>query len=204
VCPTINNIIYKFSKLYIKTFIMEVKGAAVLAIKEFVKTNYESEYNVWFDSLESKSKSIYEGPIDATKWYPVKDAAVNPTEMLGKCFFKGDINKGAWESGRYSAQKALTGIYKIFVKASSPAYIIQRASRVFATYYRPCKMQLVSSEPKKCIVEISQMDKSLVVEQRILGWIEKALEISGCKNIQLEIRENQHDASLRSIFMIWD
>lgn len=184
---------------------MEVKGAAVLAIKEFVKTNYKTEYNEWLDSLGEKSKSIYVGPIDATKWYPVEEAAVNPTEVLSDFFFNGDKSKGAWESGRYSAHKALTGIYKIFVKASSPAYIIQRASRVFATYYRPCKMQLISNEPKKCILEISEMDNNLVVvEQRILGWIECALEISGCKNIKLEVRKHEYDDNVKNIFMVWE
>lgn len=184
---------------------MEVKGTAVLAIKEYVKTNYESEYKTWFDSLGTKSRTIYEGPIDATKWYPVEDGAVNPTVVLSNCFFGGDKQKGAWESGRYSAHKALTGIYRIFVKAASPAYIIQRASRVFATYYRPCEMHLIANEPNQCTVEISQMEKDLVVvEQRILGWIEKALEISGCKNVKIDVQESDEDEVTKKIFMSWE
>ena len=31
-------------------------------------------------------------------------------------FYNGNLEEGAWEAGRYSAEKALTGIYKIFVK----------------------------------------------------------------------------------------
>jgi hypothetical protein len=184
---------------------MEVKGTAVLAIKEYVKTNYAPDYNKWFDSLSDKSKAIYVGPIDATKWYPVEDGAIEPTVVLSKYFFNGDAHKGAWESGRYSAYKALTGIYKIFVKAASPTYIIQRASRVFATYYRPCEMKLASSKSHSCIVEISEMEQNLdIIEQRILGWIEQALEISGSKNVKLELKQKSENEVVKEIFISWE
>ena len=102
-------------------------------------------------------------------------------------FYQGDYEKGAWEAGKFSAQKALTGIYKLFVKASSPGFIIQRASRIFATYYQPCQMEVLERTETSVLLEISNMTISdIVIEYRIGGWIEKALEISGAKNVGIK------------------
>ena len=184
---------------------MEVKGTAVVSIKEYVKSNYPNDFNKWIESLSSGAKEIFNGPVDATKWYVVEDGALDPTIKLSTLFFQGNKQKGAWDSGRYSAHKALTGIYKIFVKAASPAYIIQRASRVFATYYRPCEIIVTYSDSKSVNLELTQMDPKFdVIEHRIAGWIEKALEISSCKNVQIEIAPKSDEPTTKEIKITWE
>lgn len=159
---------------------MEIKGTAVTAIRDHVKSNFPDKYSDWLNSLSESSKDIYAGVIDSSKWYPLNEGGIEPTKKTADLFYKGNYEKGAWDGGRYSAEKGLTGIYKIFVKASSPGYIIQRASRVFATYYQPCKMEVTERTEKSVHLEISNMTESdLVIEYRIGGWIEKALLISG-------------------------
>ena len=49
---------------------MEIKGTAVIAIRDFVKTNYHDKCNDWFQSLPDKVKTIYSGVIDSSQWYP--------------------------------------------------------------------------------------------------------------------------------------
>jgi hypothetical protein len=171
--------------------VMEIKGTAVIAIRDFVKINYGDKYNEWVQSLPDNVKKIFSGVIDSSNWYPLSEGGLIPTKRTAEMFFNGDYEKGAWDAGRYSAQKALTGIYKIFVKASSPGYIIQRASRVFATYYRPCEMNVVDRTEKSVKLEISNMTESdVVIEYRIAGWIQKALEISGASNISVDITQS--------------
>lgn len=170
---------------------MEIKGTAVIAIRDFVRTNYFNKYEEWLQSLPESARSIYSGIIDSSGWYPLEDGGLIPTKRTAEMFFNGDYEKGAWDAGKFSAQKALTGIYKIFVKASSPAYIIQRASRVFSTYYRPCEMAVVDRKEKSVLLEISNMTESdIVIDYRIAGWIQKALEISGAKEITIEIPQS--------------
>lgn len=165
---------------------MEIKGTAVIAIRDYIKTNYKEKYNEWLGSLPEDSKIIYNNAIDSSKWYPLDKGGVIPTRKLAEFFHQGDYKNGAWTSGNYSAEKALTGIYKIFVKASSPAYIVDRASRVFSTYYRPCEMSVISKKENWVLIQISQMTSSdEVIEYRIAGWIQKALEISGANNVQI-------------------
>lgn len=170
---------------------MEIKGTAVVAIRDFVKERYPDKFRLWYDSLPEESKVIFSGPVDFTKWYSLDYAAAIPTKAVGKLFFDNDLKKGAWEAGRYSAEIALKGIYKIFVRVSSPSYLIARASRVFSTYYRPCEMKSIKNEGNNLVLQISEMPNSeRVIEFRIAGWIEKALEISGSKDIDVEITKS--------------
>jgi hypothetical protein len=170
---------------------MEIKGTAVIAIRDYVKTNYGDRYKEWLQSLPDNVQSIYSGMIDSSGWYPLGEGGLIPTKKTAEMFFNGDYEKGAWDAGKFSAQKALTGIYKIFVKASSPGYIIQRASRVFSTYYRPCGMSVIDRKEKSVLLEISNMTESdIVIEYRIAGWIQKALEISGSKNVTIEFPQS--------------
>lgn len=182
---------------------MEIKGTAVIAIRDFVKEKYPDEYQKWYSSLPEDSKEVYTGPIDSTKWYSVEAGAAKPTKAIARLFYNNDIIKGAWESGRYSAEKALKGIYKIFVKASSPSYLIARASRVFSTYYRPCELKSVRNEGNNLVLHIFGMSNpEKVIEYRIGGWIEKALEISGSKNINVEITKSMTQGDALTEFTI--
>ena len=165
---------------------MEIKGTAVIAIRDYVKINFKEKYNEWVASLPEDSKQIYNNAIDSSKWYPLHFGGVLPTRKLADLFYKSDYKNGAWLSGNFSAEKALTGIYKIFVKASTPSYIVDRASRVFSTYYRPCEMLVISKKESSVLLQISQMTNSdEVIEYRIAGWIQKALEISGAGDIKI-------------------
>ena len=165
---------------------MEIKGTAVIAIRDYIKTNYPKDYNDWLKGLSEGSRNIFLEAIDSSKWYPIDKGGIEPTRKAIEMFSSGDYKQGAWDAGRFSAQKALTGIYKIFVKASSPGYIIERASRIFATYYQPCQMSVMEKTSTSVLLEISGMTESdVVIEYRIGGWIEKALEISGAKDIKV-------------------
>jgi hypothetical protein len=165
---------------------MEIKGTAILAIRDFVRINYKDRYYDWLNSLPEQSKEIFSAAIDSSKWYPLLEGGLEPTRKTAELFFNGDYVKGAFEAGQFSAEKALTGIYKIFVKAAAPSYIIQRASKIFATYYQPCKMEVLEKAENHVLLEISDMTLSdVVIEYRIAGWIKKALIISGAANIRI-------------------
>lgn len=184
---------------------MEVKGTAVIAIREYVKKNYSGGYKKWLESLTPASQNIFADAIDSSRWYPVENGALEPTIKIGELFHEGDIKNGAWNSGIFSAEKALTGIYKIFVKASSPAFIVQRASRVFATYYQPCEINVSRSDEKSVSMELTGFKADYeVIEFRILGWIQRALEISGAQNVKIDSQFKQGEQEIKEIKIFWD
>ncbi len=169
---------------------MEIKGTAVKSIYDFVAKKHPEKFDEWFDRLPEKSKIIIENPILATDWYDLETAANIPTKIAGEIIF-GNALKGARASGRYSAEAALKGIYKVFIKFSTPVYIINRASKIFSTYYRPSEMIAVDKREKGVTLHITKFaEPSQIIEERVAGWIECALEMNNCKNLKVVITKS--------------
>jgi hypothetical protein len=182
---------------------MEIKGISVKSIPDFVQKNYSLRYNEWLDELPNESKKIMKGYIFVNNWYPLNESLTIPIKTIARMFYENDIRKTAWTMGRFSAQVALTGVYKLFVQFGSPNFIIDRASRVMSSYFQPSELLVVESSKNYMRVHITLFsDIDEAVEYNIAGWIEKALEISGCRNIQIEISKSLTKGDEVSEFLI--
>jgi hypothetical protein len=169
---------------------MEIKGTALISLQEYVRKKHPDRFEEWLNSLPEPSRNIMASSILTNSWYPIQDAIIEPTKKICDLFYNGDI-KGAWEAGRYSAEHALKGIYKIFVKIGSPEFILNKASRILPTYYKLSEMETVITKPKSSILRVTKFSKpSIYLDYRIGGWIEKALEISGCEGLSVKITKS--------------
>ncbi len=168
---------------------MEVKGTAIKTTRDFIKTKYPGQYNAWFNSLPPGSKVLYESALDATGWYPLNDAYIVPIHKVIEMFYHHDAKTGGEELGKYSAEVALKGFYKVFLLVASPTFLIQRASKIFTTFYQPSTIAVEVVNANSAILKIldfSGIDEAL--EYRIAGWILKALELANCREPRYEIR----------------
>ncbi len=170
---------------------MLVKGAAVNILPKYVQKNFGKEaLTQWLNSITPAAREVFDGSISAKDWFPLKEAFIEPTATLCQLFYNWDY-KGAWELGRFSADQSLRGIFKLFVKFGSPEVLINRAGVAFSTYYDPSTIKVQLDDqgfPIMRIMEFADIDK--LVEMRIGGWIERALEISGCKNVGIKITKS--------------
>jgi len=170
---------------------MEVKGTAVLSIPRFIEEKFGDEgLQKWLNSLSDEAKNVYSQNILASKWYPMNEILVHPTRELCKLFYSGSI-KGAWEAGRFSANHALNGVLKIFVKLGTPGFIISRSTSILPSFYHPSEIKVIESDSNRCVICITQFSElSDVIENRIGGWMERALEIQGCKGVSVKITKS--------------
>ena len=100
-------------------------------------------------------------------------------------FFDNDVILAAKTLGGYSATSALKGVYKIFVMISTPAFMLSRATSIFATYYQPSEIKVIESSGKHAVIEIKGFEqKDATTAYRIAGWMEKALEFINRKKTQ--------------------
>ncbi len=182
---------------------MEVKGSALLSIPLFLlKKVGKRGYNEWLNTLTPAARKVYGSKIDKNKWYPLQEIMVEPSLRACDMFFHGS-RRGAWESGRYSAEIGLKGLYKMLVKLSSPQILIKKAGSIIQTYYNPCSLEVIDSGKDYVILHITEfpeMDK--MIEYRIAGWMERALEICGCRHISIKINKSLTDNSLYTEFSI--
>jgi hypothetical protein len=185
---------------------MEAKGSSLVATREFVKVNFgEAGLKKWIEALSADGKKIFSSAIISTNWYPLTEGLTEPTRKICGMFYDGGL-KGAWESGRYSADSGLKGIYRFFVQVASPQFIIKKASTILPTYYKPSIMKALEVGSSGAIVEITEFKEiSDVIESRVAGWIEKALEICGCKDVNVAFTKSLLRGDDRTQFGIkWD
>ncbi len=169
---------------------MPVRGSVIKSIGEFVKIRHTNEYGKWFDSLPERSQEIYNDSIATKEWYSLEDGIIIPTEKICELFFN-DQRSGSWESGRFSAEYGLTGVYKVFVVVSTPNYLMKRASRILSTFYTPSEIIVAHNSSKDMILHFTKFPSSSeIMEWRVGGWMEKALEICGCKNLKVDITKS--------------
>jgi hypothetical protein len=170
---------------------MEVKGTAVKSIPEFVQKTFPLRYQEWLNSMPETSKRIMGGLIFTNNWYPLNEGLTIPMKAISKMFYNSDETKTARVMGQFSAAVALTGVYKFFIQFGSPKFIIERGGRVFSTYFQPSEMVVVNVQKNGLSVHITRFpEPESIIEQNIAGWMEKALEISGCRLVKAEITKS--------------
>ncbi|MEP2024322.1 MAG: hypothetical protein ABJH98_18385 [Reichenbachiella sp.] len=183
---------------------MQVRGSVIKSIDSFVSDVHSAKYEEWKNNLSSAS-SLLLSSVSTSSWYPVEPGVIAPTQVLCDMFYT-DKKKGAWESGRYSAKVGLTGIYKVFVLISSPTFLLKRATRVIATFYDPTDLTVADTTDNSMVIQFTELPiKNELIEYRIAGWMEMALEICGCKNLKVDITKSMAQGS--SIFettINWD
>ncbi|MBN2484507.1 MAG: DUF2378 family protein [Bacteroidales bacterium] len=185
---------------------MEIKGVSVKSVKEFIEKNFPGRFNDWAKTLPEPSKKIFTDFIKVNEWYPLSAGLTKPLRHVGDVFFNGDWKNAVWKMGRFSADEALSGIYRIYVKFGSPRHIIDRAGRVMAAYFSNAEIKVTSEMKNQLAMQILRFDEpDEAIEYNIAGWIEGALEISGCKNTQVNIRKSlaRKDA-MTEYYVTWE
>lgn len=165
---------------------METKGVAVILTKQYVKSKFRSQYDEWLNSLSPDSREIVESAITST-WYPLKTGLVEPTRKLCD-LLHGGREEGARDAGRYCAEHALKGVYNVFMREGQPEYVVGRAGIVFANYFRPCRADVIQNGPNQGAIQITEFaEASRLIEQRMAGWLERAIEVSGGWTVSVKI-----------------
>jgi len=185
---------------------MKVKGTILTSIQGFIKENFPNRYQGWLDELSTESRNIYTGSILATEWYSYQDGLIRPSEILAKLFYNNNIKKASWEVGRYSAEIGLKGIYKVFVLIATPQFIIKRGGKILASFYQPSVLTIGNERTKGVDIHITEFpDPTEIAENRIAGWMEKALEICGVKNITIDITQSLTKGDEMTVYVInWE
>lgn len=158
------------------------------SFSEFIQDRYgEGNYRYWIDQLSPLSRPHYESRIQHNAWYPITEALVDPVQVFLEMYYGGHP-AGARALGIYNAEKALTGFLKFVVKRGSPAFLIRQANSILQKYYRPLESEVPLNEKGRAVVRITSFpEPHLILDYRIQGWMEKALEVSGCKDIRIDI-----------------
>jgi hypothetical protein len=167
----------------------EVKGVIIHSIPKSILDKF-GQYGLkrWLELISPHARKVYSSEIDQEAWFPLKETLIKPMANIAQLFYDWDLKAASWEFGRLSADVRFHGKLKILVKIQSPNTLVNKAGVYLSSNYRPCTINVPVSEPKFCVVRVThfpEMDKT--TEYRICGWIERSLEITGCKDVKVDI-----------------
>jgi hypothetical protein len=165
----------------------EVKGTGVAGVVGFVRETFGDEgFQRWLAALSPQARAVAESPILVSSWYPGA-IAMELRNAIVELFFAGDKSRMT-AVGKFTGEKALTGVYKLAIRIGSPRWVISRIGMVYETFYRPGKISLPVYETKRVVVRLTGFpDKTGVMEHIFAGFLRMAVELSGAKDITTTI-----------------
>jgi hypothetical protein len=167
---------------------MQVRGKALTPMPKFIAKKFGKQgLERWLDSIPVEAHQVFIFPIKPADWYPLKETLIDPTANIAQLFYNWDVKTAAWELGRFSADFGLKYL-KLIVRMGSPRFLMNKASEIMASYYTPSRIEIQQMAESRAVFQITEfpeLDKT--VEYRMAGWIERALEINGCRNIGIDI-----------------
>lgn len=170
---------------------MEVKGLAIISTLEWVRKNHgkEAELELLNELSEEHQQMLAYAGCKAL-WYPFKLYKQISVLVMNK-FGDGDL-KFLRQIGAYTAEHDATIIPKLFYKIGTPQFIIRLGTWGFRRYFSEGNVTVRESHKGKVLFEIFKTPiVDAVYYERIAGWMIKAIELSGGKNVKsvVEVRE---------------
>jgi hypothetical protein len=156
-----------------------IKGIGYKAELQFVRSKFgEEALGKILSTLPAEDQAALKGMILASDWYPQA-----PLERFRQAVatHAADADLRVIEDmGRFSAEFALTGIYRVFLAVLSPAYAIKKAGNLFPKYFDSGKAEVMEHGPKDVSVRIADWpDASATLCTLIKGYFERSLELAG-------------------------
>lgn len=171
---------------------MMVKGKAIVMVPGFIKKKFGEEGLIyWLSKITPQARQVYDSKINVNHWYPFKEIFLEPTANIAHLFYEWKSQPAAWDLGRYSADHRFAGLGKLLIKFPSPNFFINKSEEYLSDYYRPCELKIEENREGFAIVRIiyfPEIDKT--TEYRIGGWIERGLELNGCKDLRVDITKS--------------
>jgi hypothetical protein len=166
---------------------IEIKGSVVGDAIKIIKTKYgEQTLSTVFGLLKPETRALFDtGHVMPMNWYSLDDF-IQFLEADLKVTANGNEGELIKRSEDLIAAQ-LTGIYKAFIKLGSPGFILSRMATINQTYFRGVTVEINLPGPGSAVLKISGFTKEQrLIGLSIIGFYQKALEVSGAKNIKVE------------------
>ena len=181
----------------------EIKATAVNPTLEYVM--YEHGKDVFREVMMKLSEDQYRmfrKKLLVTAWVPLDDF-LDLNRAIVDVLWDGD-ERMIEVVGRYSADQSFNRFYKILLRFITPDTLMDKASSIFSSMYRPGEQKIEESGKGYCRFSISGMEvKDPVLYYRIKGYAERAAELTGAKNLRTELEIHDNHRVNAYITMRW-
>jgi hypothetical protein len=164
---------------------VQIKGSAVKETIDQIKTRAgEAAFQRVLECLDPETRKMFESEIFASSWFPL-DHFTRFLEVEVRVLANGDedmVRRGAEAVN----ERQLRGIYKAFVKIGSPEFVIKQIAAVHATYFQGVSIEVQLLGQGKALLKYTGFEKQhRIMGFALIGFFNKALEISGAKDVAI-------------------
>ncbi|MGB9590613.1 MAG: hypothetical protein ACPL68_06975 [Candidatus Hydrothermia bacterium] len=169
---------------------MKIRGYALENLVDYISKTQDEET---FRALRAKLPD----EIVSGSWYPA-DSFFEVLEELERLSgeHRGTVSR---EVGRFKAQHAALGPYRLFFIFASPRFILKRAGVFWGFYHDWGRMKVREHYDRG--VDFSVEHEGGIPElylHTIAGWVEKSLEIAGAKCPKVDFTSTKEGADFRA------
>lgn len=156
-----------------------VKGSALLARLQFVEERHGAEGLArLFAAFSPDQRSRLQNELMPHAWASFDDF-VDLSVAIDRLFGQGDMAL-CYEMGRYSAEKNLPTLYRIFYRLGSPLYIFRKAARVWEVHYDSGRLAPVQEAERQVRIRVLDFERPHRAHcLSIKGWAARSVEMSG-------------------------
>jgi hypothetical protein len=171
---------------------MRVRGSLIATLPKIIRKKFGDDgHEKWITKISPEARELFLNSIDSKEWYSLKKMLLEPFANVAQVFYDWDIKAAAWEFGRAGADIRFWGPSKALMKIPSPGFFVNKGFDYLKTYYDPCRVELVENEKNRCVQRVVEFpEPSSTVDYRVCGWVQRGLEICGCKDVQVEISKS--------------
>jgi len=163
-----------------------VRGLSVSLAINYIKKNFGDEgLAKVLDALDQQEREMFKGAMNPMVMYPAK-AFIKLINTADKLYGGGDYDI-CRQIGRFEAENAFGGLYKVFLELGNPSFVIRRAPLAWRTLNDAGDLEIEQTGDKYVKGKISDypdFDKGFC--WNLLGYFEKVLEMSGAKNVNIK------------------
>ena len=162
----------------------QVKGTGIIPVISYVKAHYgEQGWERVLARVPQQARDVLARRVMPITWYP-HDAVSLLYDAVCDEFGHGDP-KFCWTVGKDAADYGLSLIYKFFLSFGSPMMFGSKGPEMWKTYYQPSTLEVLTNEKGAISLVIHNLRTSLAHLYSVAGWMERAGELTGGKNIKV-------------------
>jgi hypothetical protein len=167
-----------------------VVGDSIRAVKSRLG---DQAYSAIVSQLEGEARLLFEQEFAlASRWYPL-DAFAQFLEVAVKVTARGNA-RVLIKRAEELTERQLSGIYQAFGTLGSPEAVIEQLSAINRTYYQGLVIEAsVLSDGRASVIHRGLEKRHWVLGPTLMGFLRKALEMSGAKDVGAEFATSIED-----------
>lgn len=165
-----------------------VKGTSVVTIRKIFEAGDPEVQRKFMASLTPDLLDLYQQCLNST-WSPVEKQA-RFFQAAAQALFPGQ-GDSLHRLGRALADKNYSGIYRIFLRIPTVAYVIGKNAQIWSTYYDQGSARAEVIGPKHAQFAVAEFPELLRPLREVIGGhISLLLERTGAKRVTVKLLED--------------